>query len=459
MQVAYLVRALCAAMPSLSFSAFVASWLDKRLNKSLNRRTFEARQLRKFRALAHILRARSPYYARIMDERRIEPARCRPQDFPVLTKADVIQHFDEIITAPEVTKRAVTDFLSQSHDAAELFRGRYIIVHSSGTTGEPGCFVYSSREWSWGGAALCDLRGFGVLSTRRRKVAFIGATRDHLAGISIMSTFRSAVLRPFFEFESFDVNYPFHRVVDGLNAFRPDLLVGYGLALATLAERQLNGELAIRPMIVTNSGEAISKADRDRVKLAFGVDVRNVYTSSEHMFMAVQEPDSAAMRLLEDDLIFEFFPDHTLVTNLFNRTFPLIRYRMGDALDVDVDLNVNAPYRAVREIAGRAEQAPVFVNKHGERDWLSPHLIYSFVVKNVQRHQLVQLNETSFVFSVVLGSALSDQDRRVTVMAVRNRLLEILTEKGMENVDFQINEVSDILADQKTGKFLMITKA
>jgi hypothetical protein len=81
------------------------------------------------------------------------------------------------------------------------------------------------------------------------------------------------------------------------------------------------------------------------------------------------------------------------------------------------------------------------------------------VVKNVQRHQLVQLNETSFVFSVVLGSALSDQDRRVTVMAVRNRLLEILTEKGMENVDFQINEVSDIWADQKTGKFLMITKA
>jgi len=400
MQVAYLVQAQCAAMPSLNLSAFVASWLDKRLNKSLNRRTFEARQLRKFRALAHILRARSPYYARIMDERRIEPARCRPQDFPVLTKADVIQHFDEIITAPEVTKRAVTDFLSQSHDAA-----------------------------------------------------------DHLAGISIMSTFRSAVLRPFFEFESFDVNYPFHRVVDGLNAFRPDLLVGYGLALATLAERQLNGELAIRPMIVTNSGEAISKADRDRVKLAFGVDVRNVYTSSEHMFMAVQEPDSAAMRLLEDDLIFEFFPDHTLVTNLFNRTFPLIRYRMGDALDVDVDLNVNAPYRAVREIPGRAEQAPVFVNKHGERDWLSPHLIYSFVVKNVQRHQLVQLNETSFVFSVVLGSALSDQDRRVTVMAVRNRLLEILTEKGMENVDFQINEVSDIWADQKTGKFLMITKA
>lgn len=232
-----------------------------------------------------------------------------------------------------------------------------------------------------------------------------------------------------------------------------------GLLSQLSAERQLNGELAIRPMIVTNSGEAISKADRDRVKLAFGVDVRNVYTSSEHMFMAVQEPDSAAMRLLEDDLIFEFFPDHTLVTNLFNRTFPLIRYRMGDALDVDVDLNVNAPYRAVREIPGRAEQAPVFVNKHGERAWLSPHLIYSFVVENVQRHQLVQLNETSFVFSVVLGSALSDQDRRETVMAVRNRLLEILTEKGMENVDFHINEVSDIWADQKTGKFLMITKA
>lgn len=394
-----------------------------------------------------------------MEQRRIDPARCHPEDFPELTKADIIKYFDDIITVPAITKRDVAAFLAQSHDPTDQFHGRYIVVHSSGTTGESGYFVYSNKEWSWGCASIAGLRGLGLLSTRRRNVAFIGATKGHLAGISIMSTFRSPFLRPLFRFESYDVNSSFHRVVDGLNAFQPDLLVGYGLALATLAERQLDGGLAIRPMIIINSGEAISKIDRDRVKLAFGVGVRNVYTSSEHMFMAAQEPDSPVMRLFEDDLIFEFRQDHSLVTNLFNRTFPLIRYRMGDALEVDSRSDFHAPYRAIREIPGRAEQAPIFINKYGERDWISPHLVYSFMVKNLRRHQLVQLSESSFVFSVVLESALSDHGRRETLKEIRDRLLAILAEKSMDNVDFRINEVNDLWVDPKTGKFLLIRKA
>ncbi len=377
----------------------------------------------------------------------------------MLTKADVIKHFDNIVTNPKITKQSVEEFLARSHDANDRLLGRYIVVHSSGTTGELGYFVYSNKEWSWGLASLAELRGLGLLAARRRRVAFIGATAGHLAGISIMSALRSPLLWPLFRFESYDVNGSFRGVVDGLNAFQPHILVGYGLGLATLAERQLDGRLAIRPKIISNSGEAISKVDRERIEAAFGVGVRNVYTSSEHMVMAAQEPGSQTMRLFEDDLIFEPSESHTLVTNLFNRTFPLIRYRMGDAIEVVAEFDLHAPHRMIREIPGRAEQAPVFVNKYGELDWISPHMIYSLMVENLRRHQLVQTSESAFVFSVVLEPALNLQERRRTVAEISDRLTAILAQKSMENVGFRIEEVKEISVDPKTGKFSMIRKS
>ena len=43
-------------------------------------------------------------------------------------------------------------------------------------------------------------------------------------------------------------------------------------------------------------------------------------------------PGSSNIVLHDHDLIYEFYPDHSVVTNMFNETLPLIRYRMADIL-------------------------------------------------------------------------------------------------------------------------------
>jgi phenylacetate-coenzyme A ligase PaaK-like adenylate-forming protein len=50
------------------------------------------------------------------------------------------------------------------------------------------------------------------------------------------------------------------------------------------------------------------------------------------MIMGVSNADGATMTLIDDDLCFEFYADHSLITNLYNFTLPLIRYRMADVL-------------------------------------------------------------------------------------------------------------------------------
>ena len=66
--------------------------------------------------------------------------------------------------------------------------------------------------------------------------------------------------------------------------------------------------------------------------------------------MGLSRPEDGGMYLLEDDLIFELEADHTCVTNLFNRTLPLIGYRMEDVLLPLESAPGSWPFRKVREI-------------------------------------------------------------------------------------------------------------
>jgi phenylacetate-coenzyme A ligase PaaK-like adenylate-forming protein len=442
----------------MNLGAFLAGRIDKQVNRRLGRAAFEARRLHKFRNLARFVQHRSRHYARIMQEHGIDPRTCQPEDFPVLTKADVVTNFDDIVTDPSVTRQHVHDFLAQSRDPSDRFLGRYVVVHSSGTTGEKGYFLYSDREWSRGLSSFGTLRDFQLLSGRRQRVAFIGATGGHLAGISIMATLRDPMLRPIFRFASYDINAPFERTVAALNQFQPDVVVAYGLAIGTMAEHQLAGRLSIRPRVVTNSGEAITPMDRAQAEAAFGRIVRNFYVSSEHLVMAVQEPGQNVMYLAEDDLIIEPGEDHALVTNLFNRTIPLIRYRMGDFIQL-APADGSGPYRAIREVSGRSERPPIFRNRAGGRDWISPHVIYTFVHPHLRRHRLVQRSEIEFDFEVLLDPALKPAQFDAVLAEIRTRLDGILAEKDMTNVVFQVCPVAELNPDPTTGKFLLITTA
>ena len=122
--------------------------LDHLHNERLTRPQLEARQLAKFRRLVRFAQRRSPYYARVIAERKIDPEHCTPQDFPVLTKRDVAQQFDELVTDRGITREALLRFLERSRDPGELFLDYFNVVHTSGSSGEPGCFVYSPHDWT-----------------------------------------------------------------------------------------------------------------------------------------------------------------------------------------------------------------------------------------------------------------------------------------------------------------------
>ncbi|EUA32939.1 hypothetical protein I553_8976 [Mycobacterium xenopi 4042] len=136
------------------FLTLLAKQRELRRNTKMSRPELEAIKLEKFRRLVRHIKAKSPYYAEIVKEHGINPEICVPQDFPVLTKSMLMANFDRIVTDRKITKHAIAEFLTRSTAPNELLFGEYHVVHTSGTSGEVGYFLYSERDWVQGIAAL-----------------------------------------------------------------------------------------------------------------------------------------------------------------------------------------------------------------------------------------------------------------------------------------------------------------
>ena len=431
---------------------------EHRRSAKLTRAELEAEKLVKFRRLVRYAEQRSPYYRRIIAERRIDLASCTPSDFPVLTKSLLMRHFDEISTVPGVTKSAIAEFLTRSHDPAELFLGRYRVIHTSGSSGEVGYFVYSSVDWARG----TTMRRQGGRPVRKGgakgkfRVAYYAAVDGHYAGVTLISAFKSGLARFFADLEMFEVNDPLADVLTKLNAFQPEVLIGYTTALKILAAEQRRGALKLERVInVTTAGEACTPADMTLLSETFGCQVVNSYGCSEHLGMGASPPGGDKIVLYDDDLVFELESDHTLVTNLFNHTLPLIRYRMADVLR-QVPSGEHAPYLVIESLVGRNELQPVFKNRDGVEDFISPHTINEVFVAGVTRFQLHLTGDSEFRFMICLDPALDPAQSGAAAAAVAARLREILARKRMENVAFEVVPTDDLPVNPRTRKFQLI---
>ena len=141
--------------------------------------------------------------------------------------------------------------------------------------------------------------------------------------------------------------------------------------------------------------------------------------------MGAAVPGNEEIVLYDNNLIFEFAGDHTLVTNLFNHTLPLIRYRMADTLK-PVATDAHRPYLVVENLIGRNELQPVFVNRDGVKDFISPHTINEVFVSGVTRFQMHLTGDASFRFLTCVDKTLSAEEKDAARAAVEKRLREIL---------------------------------
>lgn len=426
-------------------------------SRKLSSEEIRQMQLKKFRSLVSAIALKSPYYRKIIANKGLDPQKCSPDDFPVLTKQDVIENFDDIVTDRRLTKARLSKFLDTSKCPCDLFDNRYHVLHGSGTSGETSFFVYSKKDFSRGLTQIMNLVPIR-LQRKRCRIAYLGIAKGHFAGISMVYPSMSTLAKSFFITKLFEITQPIQQIVDQLNTFQPDIIIGYATVIKMLAEKQNQGMLSIRPSVAESSGEGLSPDDKNSIERAFNCHLINIYASTEFLNMGISKPGYDGMYLLENDLIFELAKDHTLVTNLFNYAMPLIRYRMEDILKPVADDDNILPFTKVNEVVGRNEYAMILTNKHGVDDFIAPDEIYQFFMKDLQRYQIRWVDKLTFIFKIVFKNKIDENRKNDVRKNLKAKIVSFLSAKKMENVAFQIEELKDLPIDPKTGKFRLIVK-
>jgi phenylacetate-coenzyme A ligase PaaK-like adenylate-forming protein len=293
-----------------------------------------AHQERAFAALLQHATARSPLY-----RERLRGVTALA-DAPPLDKATLMANLEDALTVPALRRR---DLRAQVGTPG-LLDGEYRVMASSGSTGTPSLYVYDRADWTGILAQFLRYTALAGIAPRlpRLRIAAIGAPSlasmtQRVAESSAVGVHR--VLR-------LAVSDPLPRLAEQLDAFRPDVIAGYPSVVAALAREQLAGRLRIAPRIVTTSSELRTPDMTERIRRAFGVDPFDLYGTSEGLWGAECE-HHAGPHLFEDWCIVENVdaqgrpvPDgdpgaRLLVTNLHNRTLPLIRFEVSDVVVLD----------------------------------------------------------------------------------------------------------------------------
>lgn len=431
------------------------------------------RQESRFAALVAYARAASRFYQRLY---RDLPANALTlgdlRQLPPVTKSELMAAFDDWVTDPEVTRARVEAFAADPVLLGSLYRGRWFVCASSGTTGHPGLFahdqgaiaIYRALNVVRVDLAWLSSRQWLTLARRQmRWAAVMGGGPFVGVGYLEMERRRSAWRAR--SYRAFPAQRPLAELVTALNAFDPAILTGYPSALELLAEEQASGRLHLRPMLVETGGESTTPGARARMAATFGCAIHNAYGTSEFPMLAADCPCdwlhvNSDWAILEP--VDERFhptppgePSYTvLLTNLANHIQPIIRYDLGDSVLVQPEpCPCGSPLPAIR-VAGRCDDVLRLVAADGRTVSLLPLAIGAVAdeAPGAHRSQLIQTGPATIRLRLEPKPGADGETMWRDALA---NLHAYLAEQGLANVELvRASEAPEQSA--QSGKFRQV---
>ena len=355
------------------------------------RSQLEAHQAEELRPLREHAYTRSSFYGSFHKGFSERPL----QDLPILTKEMVMEHFAELVTDPTVRLADVEAHLATLSGGDELLGGRYRVASTSGSTGRRGLFLWDPGEWATVLASYnrsFDWAGVGAGLTHRTKMAVVSSTSPWHQSARVGASVHSPWV-PTLRLDSGDL---LDSIVERLNAFQPKVLVAYASMAHLLAEEQLAERLRISPGFVFGSSEVFTGQARRRIEEAWGNKPFEVYAATEPAGIASECELHRGMHLFEDLVITEVVDENNkpvppgvyghkvLVTVLFSRTMPLIRYEMSDSVRPAPSSHCpcGRPFALIDGIQGREEDVLRFPARSGGSVSVQP-IVFHRVMDNV----------------------------------------------------------------------------
>lgn len=429
------------------------------LPEYLDRLTWPAERLRAerergLRALLGYAKARSPWHGRRLARNDVEVVRESDlRALPVMTKSDLMDHFDEIVTDTRLTRDVVESHLAALATDAYLL-DEYHVCASGGSSGRRGAFVYDFESWvivflSYFRFGMQARPGVPGSDGPPLVMAMVAADKASHMTSGLGQTF----VLPDRVAHRLPATWPLAQIVDGLNQLQPAVLMGYASMLYQLAREAAAGRLRIAPTLVRSTAEPLLPEMRALISTTWPVPLRNGFGSTEGL-MGASCSAERGIHLSDDVCIVEPVDANgdpvrpgeraakLYLTNLYNRTQPLIRYELTDEITVlDEPCPCGSALLRIDDIQGRLDDS--FTYAGGST--VHPFTFRSVLgrQRNVVEYQVRQTARGADVSICCDGPA----DAPALAETIRGALIDV----GLESPEVSVTPVAE-LDRQTTGK-------
>jgi phenylacetate-CoA ligase len=428
-----------------------------------------AEQQQRLRQLLQTARARSSYYREKF--RHLDASSVRLEDIPVTTKAEMMTHFDQVVTDPAVTRSGIEKFIDDIRNVKQPFLGKYAVSHTSGSQGQPTLIVQNQLSLDLLFAfqmtrGHCGHRGgfMGFLDAVRtlRQPARLAVV------INQQGFFPSAwiwqrlpeYMHVYMSFLFVPANDP--DLVKKINEFSPNVLSATPTTLDLLSLKIDEFRLPKLRQVVTWS-ETLTPPARRRITDAFRVPLMDNYASGECMFLTNGCPAAPGAHVNADWAILEVVDENyrpvppgqlghkVLMTNLANTVQPFIRYEIGDRIVMATEpCGCGNRMPRIEKVVGRAADFFWVHTATGFRPLTAYPFQHAFDYRReVREWQAEQVERNRIMVRLEpIPGAVPD------LAAARKRLDERLELTGMrQDLDICIESVPHLSTDARTAKF------
>jgi phenylacetate-CoA ligase len=329
-------------------------------------------------------------------------------------------HPSDIKNLTDVNKIPIlekTDLLNSNKEVHTNFKGKTFTAVTSGSSGQSLRFqrdesadsfnrAVFQKSYLWYGVYPWELNGyfwgFNFNFLKKNKTIFLDFLQNR---------FR------LFSYDSINLI----KFVKKLN--KATYIHGYSSMIYQTA-KLINERGLLKPngiKMVKGTSEKIFKNYQDEVIKAFGSKIVSEYGATESGIIAFECPEGN-MHINMEGVLVEEIDDEIVVTNLQMKSFPIIRYRLGDYIELEsekIKCKCGRNHRILKEVTGRVG-SPI----HGKSE-IYPSFTFYYIFKNLDLQYGLSLN-----YQII------QKEKGILIVRIEQKL----TNKNIKKIDIEFKK-------------------
>lgn len=328
----------------------------------------EKYQLQKLQELVSFSYSHSPYYKNKFDAINIAPADIKElkdlNKLPVLTKSDVITYTNDIHTNYPFKKTFKAATSGSTGNSLTFNRDEYADSFNRATVSH-GYSWYNIKPWDKNGYFW----GFNFSFTKKTKTILLDKLQHRFRIFGYQNN----------EFSAFVKKLQNAKYIQGYSS------------MIYQTAKLINQKKLPKPSnlkMIKGTSEKIFAKYHEETKKAFGLKIISEYGATESGIIAFECPEGN-MHINMEGVLIEEINNEILVTNLQMKSFPIIRYQLGDYIKLaprNKHCSCGRNHLILEEVTGRIGN-----NVYGKEN-VYPSLYFYYIFKNLDKNNQLQLN-------------------------------------------------------------------